>query len=371
MTGIEHLLHQRLVVCVGSGGVGKTTTAAAIALAGALAQRHTAVITVDPAHRLKDALGLTDLSAHPQRVPLADENVRFDALALDTKRTFDSLIERVASSPEMAQRIFANRIYQEVSSGLGGSTEYMAMERLHELLGLRTYNLIVVDTPPSAHARDLLSAPLRMTDLLASRAVHFLKTPASVLDSGSSRLARLTLRTLLGTLQRWTGVNLLGDLADFAANFEHLVEGFRSRAQDIDLDLRRRSTSFVLVTTPEPDTIDAVIALHQELTRERFPVAGVIANRVHAFPPVDEAGATTFPEPLRHKLLTNYADFATLTRRDQHGLERLRRETGSPILATLPVLIEPPASLVGLTRFAALLSDTGPRRRDRPPRSRP
>jgi anion-transporting ArsA/GET3 family ATPase len=370
MTGIDRLLGQRLVVCVGSGGVGKTTIAAALACGAALGERDTAVITVDPARRLKDALGLAALSTQPHRVTLGERRLVLDALALDTKRTFDALVARVAPNPQVAERIFANRLYQELSNELGGSAEYMAMEKLHELLHLNQYHCIVVDTPPSAHARDLLGAPLRLTELLASSAVRILKTPAAILSGADSGFARMTLNAILKGLQRWTGMNLLQDLSDFAANFEHLVEGFQTRARDVEQALRGRATSFVIVTTPEPETVAATVAFAHELRQERFPIAGIIANRVHGFPPLAPSAGEPYPDPLRRKLVANYADFTALARRDAKALSALQRETHVPLLATLPVLEEPPTSLAGLRRFAGLLTappPTHPEKREQVP----
>jgi anion-transporting ArsA/GET3 family ATPase len=355
MADTQQLLAQRLIVCVGCGGVGKTTTAAALALAAALQRRAAAVITVDPARRLKDALGLSQLSISPQRLALPNGAGSLDALALDTKRAFDALITRVAPTPDVAQRIFANRLYQQLSNELGGSTEYMAMEKLYELLSSGSYEVIVVDTPPSVHARDLLKAPLRLIELLASNAVRFLKTPSAMLSGSESGLARMTLNAIFKVLQRWTGFNALADLGDFASNFEGLVTGFRTRAAEVDRALRQPTTSFVLVTTPEPDTVSATLAFHQELEQEGFPVAGVIANRVYDFPPAQTLSATTYAEPIRRKLSANYADFAALGERDRRALARLQRESAIPLLATLPVFEEPPASLATLRRFAALL----------------
>jgi anion-transporting ArsA/GET3 family ATPase len=355
MADTKQLLAQRLIVCVGCGGVGKTTTAAALALAVALQQRRAAVITVDPARRLKDALGLPDLSTQPQRLALRNGAGSLDALALDTKRTFDALIGRVAPNPETAQRIFANRLYQQLSNELGGSTEYMAMEKLHELLHQGGYDVIVVDTPPSAHARDLLKAPLRLIELLASNAVRFLKTPGAMLSGSESGLARMTLNAIFKALQRWTGFDALTDLSDFATNFEGLVTGFHARAAEVDRALRDPSTSFVLVTTPEPDTVATTLDLHQELGQEGFPVAGVIANRVYDFPPAEALRTGAYPEPLRRKLLANYADFAALAGRDRRALASLEREAAVPLLATLPVFADPPVSLASLRRFAEML----------------
>jgi anion-transporting ArsA/GET3 family ATPase len=350
------LLDQRLVVCVGCGGVGKTTTAAALALAAAQQGRRAAVITVDPARRLKDALGLATLDTHPHPILLRNSPGALDALALDTKRTFDALIARVAPSPQVAERILANRMYQQLSNELGGSTEYMAMEKLYELLHLDRYDIIVVDTAPSAHARDMLHAPLKLIELLASNAIRFLKSPSEILGGSESGLARMTLNAIFKALQRWTGLNVLSDLADFAGNFEGLVAGFRARAAEVDRTLREPTTSFVLVTTPEPDTVSTTIEFLGELQQENFPVAGVIANRTYDFPPRAAVDGTRFPDALRRKLLANYGDLEALAARDRAALGRLRKETKLKLLAVLPVLEQPPASMASLRRFSALLA---------------
>jgi len=355
MRTIEHLLHQQLVICVGCGGVGKTTTAAALALAAALHRRRSAVITVDPARRLKDALGLDALSIEPRRIAV-DSGRHFDALALDTKRMFDALIERFASSPAAAARIQANRLYQELSNELAGAAEYMAMEKLHELLHLRRYDVLIVDTPPSAHARDLLAAPNRLTNLLASRAVSLLQAPASLL-TGTSTVGRMALSTLLKALQRWTGLDLLRDLADFVSGFEEMIEGFTTRAGEVHRMLHSPATAFVLVTTAEPQTVETTIGFHRELIAEGFHVAGVIANRVLAFPRLDDADAlaAVWETPLRGKLLRNYADLEELSRRDRGALQRLHNETRAPLLAAVPAITEAPTSMAGLHRFAQQL----------------
>jgi anion-transporting ArsA/GET3 family ATPase len=362
MRGIESLLRKRLIICVGGGGVGKTTTAAALALAGAVHGRRAAVITVDPARRLKDALGLDRLSVEPHRVAV-DSVAHFDALALDTKPTFDALIQRFAPSPAVAARILANRLYQELSTSLGGSAEYMAMEKLHELLHVRRYDVLIVDTPPSAHARDLLAAPNRLTNLLASRAVSLLQAPASLLSTSDSRIGRLALSTLLKGLQRWSGLDLLRDLADFAASFEQMIDGFSQRAEEVSRLLRAPATAFVLVTTAEPDTIDTTIGFHRELLEGRFPVAGTIANRVLAFPRLKDPAATLqqWNEPLRRKLLQSYGELLELSRRDRRALQRLHAETQAPLLAVVPAVTEAPTSLAGLQRFAEMLVPAAPK----------
>jgi anion-transporting ArsA/GET3 family ATPase len=358
----SQLLHKHLLICVGCGGVGKTTTAAALALAGALHGRRSGVITVGPARRLKDALGLDGLSVEPRRVAV-DSVAHFDALALDTKRTFDAIIERFAPNAAVANRILTNRLYRELSNELAGSAEYMAMEKLHELLDHGHYQLLIVDTPPSTHARDVLAAPNRLSNLLASQAVSLLQAPAGLLGGATSVAARWSLSALLKVLERWTGLELLHDLADFAAGFEHMVEGFNTRAADINRLLRAPSTAFILVTTPEPHTVDATIAFHHELLAGGFPVAGVVANRVLAFPELDGGAAASgaagasldCSDSMRKRLRLNYAELRELSRRDQRALKRLHAETRVPLLAAVPAVSEAPTSLARLHRFAQIL----------------
>jgi anion-transporting ArsA/GET3 family ATPase len=355
----EALFSQRLLICVGPGGVGKTTTAAALAIAMAQRGRATAVLTVDPARRLKDALGFDSLSSDPRPVAVGGDAAPLDALALDTKRTFDRMVTRLAPTPEIAARILANRLYREISGELGGSTEYMAMEKLHELLAPGRYDCVVVDTPPSADLRDLLAAPLRMTELLASQAVDFLKSPASIITGAEPGLMRMTLGAVIRTLERWTGGTLLSELADFVAGFEHLIEGFRAQAHAIEDALHAADTRFLIVTTPERQTLEATRAFEQALRAGRYPVAGVIANRVHVFPHLDTGAGAGIPAPLRRKLVANYEDFAALAARDAAALGTLRAH-GSTVLTTLPMFEDAPASLVGLRAVAALLAAGAP-----------
>jgi anion-transporting ArsA/GET3 family ATPase len=322
--------------------------------------RRAAVITVDPARRLKDALGIDEISGDPHTVDAGEAS--FDALALDTKRTFDDLVERFSPSPDVAARILGNRLYRELSNEFSGSAEYMAMEKLHELADHGRYQTLVVDTPPGAHVRDLLAAPSRLANLLASRAVGLLQAPASLLASEGSRLGRATVGTLLHLLQRWTGLDLLTDLADFASGFEHLAEGFGQRAAEVDRLLHARHTAFVLVTTLEPHAVAAAIGFHRELREERFRMAGVIANRLLSFPHLQnpEQAVAQWPPPLQRKLLQNYADLRQLARRDQRAMRRLHSATRLPLIAAIPAVVEPPTSLPALSRFTALLAAPRP-----------
>jgi anion-transporting ArsA/GET3 family ATPase len=275
-------------------------------------------------------------------------------MALDAKRTFDALVERTAPNPQIARQIRDNPIYRELSQEVGGSIEFMAMEKLHELLASGAFDCIVVDTAPSSHARDLLGAPGRIADLAASSAVRILKSPITLLEGAG--LAALPLRALLAALQRWTGLTLLDDLADFAAGFEPIAGGFGERAAAIEDTLRASGTSFVLISIPELDTAAATVALAQELREDSMPLAGVIANRVHEFPPRESIRPPRCSADLLRKLEINYADFDALARRDARATEALSERLGTPLLARIPALDDPVASLPQLRQLADLLS---------------
>ncbi|HYD48532.1 MAG TPA: ArsA-related P-loop ATPase [Terriglobales bacterium] len=351
---MERVLQKKLIVCVGPGGVGKTTTSTALAVAAANAGRRVAVITFDPSRRLKDTLGLQQFSHKPATVQIG--KVAIDALALDTKRTFDALIERFAPNAETAERILSNRLYQELSNELSGSAEYMAMEKLHELYHSRLYDTVVVDTPPSTHARDLLAAPNRLTALLASRAVSILRAPASLISENTSAFGRLTLTTLLRALERWTGMQLLNDLAEFVSSFESMLAGFQQRAAEIDRELRSRNSAFVLVTTPEAEPVEATIAFQAELRADKFPVAGIIANRVIAFPAPRLHKLQQWDEPLRSHLLANQRALHALAVRDQRTLTELHEKTDVEVLALLPMSAAAPTSLPQIADLARRLA---------------
>ncbi len=346
----EPLLGKRLVLCMGSGGVGKTSAAAALAYAAALDGRRCGLITVDPARRLRSALGLEDLSPEPTRIEI-DAPGELHAMALDTKRVFDDLIERAAPSPDIASRILANPLYQELSNELGGSTEYMAMEKLHEILA-DDYDLIVVDTPPSAHAGDLLGAPVRITDLIDSGAAAVLRSPASILRG--NRLASATVGAALKILERWIGTSLVGNLADFAGAFEPLLAGFRQRADDVQLILRDKKTAAVIVTTPETPAIRTASELYADLCSNRLRVAGIVANQVNRALPLRKNHHLRCSPALRESLIENHEDYRQRARRDRKALREIERDI-APVIANIPRLEQPISSLEHLATMARIL----------------
>jgi len=336
---------------MGSGGVGKTSVSAALAYAAARGGVRCALVTVDPARRLRSALGVDELSVEPRRLDV-DAPGELWAMALDTKRTFDDLIERVTPSAQVARVILDNPLYRELSNELGGSTEYMAMEKLHELLQL-DYDLVVVDTPPGAHAEDLLGAPSRIATLVDSGAAAVLRAPASVL--GGSRIANTALRTILAALERWIGRGLVANLSDFASAFEPLLAGFADRAREVDQVLRAADTAIVVVTTAEPGVVATTTALTTGIEGRGMVIAGIVANQIEKLPRAKNPGRLRCNPRLREKLRENYTALEDRARRDARAVRTVGNRL-APVLAVIPTLSEPVASLSQLAEIAELLT---------------
>ncbi len=361
------LAHRRLLVCVGSGGVGKTTTAAALGLAAALRGRHVAVLTIDPAQRLRDTLGIETLAGEPHRVPLdrlrragrghaqSRSTGSLDAMLLDAKRTFDDLIRRYAPTDAAAARVLQNRIYQSVSTALAGSQDYMAMERVHALAESDRYDLLVLDTPPTHHALDFLEAPERLTALLSSRASTVLQNPASVL-AGGSWLAQAALSAVLRGLERFTGLQLLRDIAEFVGGLETFSEGFHERARTMARFLRRRDAAFLVVTTAEPARVGESLAFYRELVRAGLPFGGFIVNRVlpRTLLPARPTAIEIESEqdaPLARKLAAVERDLSSLAASERAQLARLAAAAPGALLVEVPLRTEEPTSLSRLARI--------------------
>ncbi|MFM8304685.1 MAG: ArsA family ATPase [Actinomycetota bacterium] len=272
-----------VLLCCGTGGVGKTTTAAALALEGARRGRRVAVITIDPARRLADTLGLTGSHDHEVDRALWDpegrapERSRLVALMLDTAETFDGLVGRYAESEEQRDRILENRFYRNLAGALSGTQEYMAMERLHELHETGDYDLIVVDTPPSRHALDFLDAPQRLIRLLDNRVFRVMMAPAR----GAFRVASVALHAFVRQVGRVVGTGVIDDVIAFFRAFEGMEEGFRARADAVRTLLAEDSTAFVLVTSPRQDSIDEAAYFADQIATHGLSVNGLVANRVH------------------------------------------------------------------------------------------
>ncbi len=298
---------RRLVVCVGCGGVGKTTLSAAVALEAARLGRRSLVVTIDPARRLADALGIGELGNEPVELPAAvleELGVRgpgrMFASMLDMKRTFDDLVERFADGPETRDRILQNPIYQHVSDALAGSAEYSAMEKVHELSSRREFDLIVVDTPPAQHALDFLEAPERLVEFLESPLVKLLVHPAFAAGRFGFRLFHRGAIRILRILERISGLAFLEDVSDFLLAFEGMSEGFRRRALEVRRELLGPGATYVLVAGPGPASRRQVAAFLDRLDRVQVPLSGVVVNRVRRWPGGGEPPARV-PEPDREE----------------------------------------------------------------------
>lgn len=299
------LMRGRIAVCVGCGGVGKTTVAAALALEAARRGRRALVLTIDPARRLADSLGVEALGNQPQpleRDALHALGVRepgeLSAMMLDMKGTFDDLVHRFAESSEARERILSNPIYQHASEALAGSVEYSAMEKVYEMWQRDEYDLIVVDTPPAQHALDFLEAPQRLIEFLDSRIVQMLIHPAFAAGRFGFRLFQHATRRVLHVLERVSGIGFLEDISEFLLAFEGMSAGFRQRAMHVRTLLLGPEASFVLVTGPGGESVRQALQFRERLETYGAPLGGVLVNRVHLWPggepaSVLEAGSET------------------------------------------------------------------------------
>jgi len=282
-----------ILVATGAGGVGKTTTAAALGLAGARIGRRTLVLTIDPARRLAQAMGLDDLDDEPRQVDLMEtsEGGELWAMMLDMQTTFDRLIDRHATSRERAETIRANRIYRTLSSNLSGTQEYMAMERLHELHGSGEWDLLVIDTPPTRSALDFLDAPKRMSSFLEGRLLQLLLRPGMAAGKGIGRMVGAGASAFMRVAGKVTGMDLLEDLAEFFHNFEGMYAGFKERADQVIELLQEPTSRFVVVASPEPPPLREARFFLERLEQEGLHAAGVVVNRIRPEVPRDPSSA--------------------------------------------------------------------------------
>jgi len=276
----------RIIVCCGSGGVGKTTTAAALGLRAAERGRHVVVLTVDPARRLAQSMGLSKLDNTPRPVPLPPDvpsGASLHAMMLDMKRTFDEIVE-AHSDPDRAEQILANPFYQSLSSSFAGTQEYMAMEKLGQLRRSDQWDLIVVDTPPSRSALDFLDAPQRLSRFLDGRLIKLLTAPTRAGGRAYLKVVNAGFTMLANIVTRVIGAQVLRDVQTFVAAMDTMFGGFRERAEDTYRLLQTPGTAFLVVATPEPDALREASYFVERLSEDRMPLAGLVLNRVHRSP---------------------------------------------------------------------------------------
>ena len=360
----------RVVVCCGAGGVGKTTTAAAMALRAAEYGRTVVVLTIDPAKRLAQALGISDLGNSPQRVPLAPEVPgQLFAMMLDMRRTFDEMVIQY-SGPDRAQAILDNQFYQTVATSLAGTQEYMAMEKLGQLLSEDRWDLVVVDTPPSRNALDFLDAPKRLGSFMDSRLWRLLLGPGrgiGRLVTGAVGLAMKALSTVLGS-------QMLSDAAGFVQSLDATFGGFREKADRTYALLKRHGTQFVVVSAAEPDALREASFFVDRLSEERMPLAGLILNRTHPMLcslPVERAidGAETLSElagtgapdaiDLTKAVLQIHADRAVTSKREIRLLSRFTGANPHVAIVGVPSLPFDVSDLDALRAIADQMTAVG------------
>ncbi|HEY6890075.1 MAG TPA: ArsA-related P-loop ATPase [Solirubrobacter sp.] len=355
LTNVGPLLEgRRMVICAGSGGVGKTTTAAAVGLGLAEQGLKVAVVTIDPARRLANALGLQELDNEPRRVEL-DAPGELWAMMLDAKRTFDQLIEHLAPDEKTRDEVFANRIYQQLSSAVAGSQEFTAIAKLYELDRDGDYDVLVLDTPPSRNALDFLDAPSRLTGFFQGRAIRVFMRPAGI----SGRILGRGTGVVFGILQRVTGVDLLRDLSVFFRSLGGMIDGFTERARRVGALLEDPATTFLIVTAPRHDPVEEAIFFHRKLREASMPFGGLVVNRVHQ-PPDDALGAAVATElgpALAERVSVATRELAALAARDAANVRRLRDALGDPPTILVPELEDDVHDLDGLALVRSHLFD--------------
>jgi anion-transporting ArsA/GET3 family ATPase len=358
----KRLKGKRVCVCVGAGGVGKTTMSAALALGLAARGRRVAVVSIDPAKRLAGALGLRELTGEPRRIEpdvLAEQGIELEgelwAMILDTKGTFDALIERLAPSESAREEIMSNRIYRELSSAVAGSQEFTAVAKLYELHQSGEWDTIVLDTPPSRDALDFLDAPERLTGFLEGRALRVLMAPGGVTRGVLGRGTGL----MLSMFARVTGVNLVGELSGFFGSLAGLTDGFRERARGVEQLLRDSGTGFLIVTSPEHEPAREALFLHAQLAREQMGFAGLIVNRFHdqglnghTSEEVAQMLSLDLGSALAARVASNLADFDVLATRDRESVTKLSRELDEPRPLLVPQLDSGVQDIGGLSVIA-------------------
>lgn len=344
-----------LLVTCGPGGVGKTTSAAALALSAARSGRRVVVVTVDPARRLADALGIDASSSEPVEVSddaLAEQPGAGSlwALMLDAESTFDELVRREAGDADRAESILRNPVYRAITGALAGAQEYMAVERLHQLSSTGEWDLVVVDTPPSRHALDLLEAPARLSGFLGHPVYRTLTAPSRTF----ARVANAASSAFLWTVRRLAGPRIVEDTLSFFRSISGMEDGLRRRADEVAELLRAEGTAFVVVSSPRREALDESTFLLEGLREGGFPVGGVVVNLLHPQPPEIGELPVVGDGPLAEQL-EYYVELSDLARAERAEIEGLERLAGEAPVVELPLLDEDVHDVDGLGVLAGLM----------------
>jgi anion-transporting ArsA/GET3 family ATPase len=375
MPSVTDILESKEVcICAGSGGVGKTTTSAAIATGLAARGAKVCVLTIDPAKRLADSLGLEEMGNEASQVDPAlfeEQGVEMKgelwAMMLDAKETFDDLVRRHAPDEETRDRVLENRIYQQISNALAGSQEYMAMEKLFELHSEGRFDVLVLDTPPSREALDFLDAPKRLTQFIEGRTMKVFMKPTGI----GMKIAGRGTSMMFGILKRLVGFDLLADLSEFFNAFSGMVDGFQERAKRVNELLGDPSTTFLVVCGPQGEPISEAVYFHRKLVEAKLPFGGVIVNKVHHTSEAAEGNGEDLrralaealsDDGLAERVVSNYADYRALAQRDAANIDHLAAELRTKSVIRVPYLDEDVHDLAGLAEINRYLFAADERR---------
>ena len=362
MTLAEVVESSHVVVCCGSGGVGKTTTAAVFAMEAARRGRRAVVVTIDPARRLADALGLEGLTNAPSRIDGAgSDGGEMWAMMLDTKGTFDDLVRRYATDAEQAERILANAFYRNISGALSGTQEYMASEKLYELAVEGDWDLVVVDTPPTRNALDFLEAPQRLARFLDHRLYRVLMAPTR----GVMKAVNVAAQAFIRSVSKVVGGEVFDDAVAFFQAFDGMEEGFKERAELVLDLLSSPVTSFVLVASPKRDTVTEAEFFAGKLAEADIEVSALVVNRMHprftdAPPEAIAARAESLADTELGDLYRNLADFTAVADREEHHLMGLAEKVAPAPMVRVPFLRTDVHDLAGLDLVADRLFGRAP-----------
>ncbi len=359
---LRSLEGKRVIVTLGAGGVGKTTTSAALALALAKRGGKVAVVTIDPAKRLATALGLRELSSDPHRIEpdvLRDQGLELRgelwAMMLDVKATFDGIVERLADDGKAREEILRNPVYKELSGAVAGSHELSAIAKLYELYEEHDFDVIVLDTPPSRNALDFLEAPGRLIGFLEGRALQVFLSPGGL----TARLFGRGTALVFSIFARVTGVDMLSELSRFFGSLGGVIDGFGERTRAVQALLRSDQAGFLIVTSPEPEPAREAKFLLERLAARGLPAPEMIVNRVHldglrgrSEEDLEKLLTESLDPSLARRLAGNLADFDVLARRDAATVRSLQELLGGRAPALVEHLDEEVQDLLGLARIA-------------------
>lgn len=348
---MNFLQKKKIIICCGSGGVGKTTTAASLGIQAAQLGKKVIVLTIDPAKRLATAMGLDALDNTQRKIPVEGSGELY-AMMLDTKRTFDRLIEKYAR-PEQKNKIFDNELYQHMSSMISGSQEYMAMEKLYEIYEEAQYDLIILDTPPTRHALDFLEAPRKMIHMTSNSLLQWFIKPGLFVSRAGFGLLHKGTEKILSVFDKLAGFSFLKELSEMLLLMTDMMGGFQKRAEKVEKLLRENSVGFLVVASPASASIQDALYFYETIENEGLPFLGFVLNRFHVDVSLPkEKSMSALSENLKSVVSGMFRDYETMAMKDHGSYDLLRKLSGKKkFVGRIPLMSRDIHDLQGLTRM--------------------